>query len=132
MSHSDHDAIIDAFRRVDGRIYTCNRADRHKGYTHIHGPNFHPQARATRCTNHAVVVEKFNGTVSPRSPVGSKMQGLNRRDCSIKTDPLGRSHRKNYGSFHTGFDVGTIRARWATLDDFAREVIARAKAESQW
>jgi hypothetical protein len=132
MAHPDHDAIIDAFRRVGGTIYTCDRADPNDGYTHIHGPSFRPASGATRCMDHAVVVEKHNGTVSPRDPVGVNMQGCSRTQSSIKVDPLGHSHRNNYGAFHTGFDVGIIRTRWRTLDDFAREVIAQAKANSLW
>lgn len=132
MAHPDHDAIIDAFYRVGGTICTCDRADPDEGYTHIHGPNFPPVAGATRCLNHVVAVEKYNGTMSPRDPIGVNMQGRTRSQCSIKVDPLGHSHQKNYGAFHTGFDVGTIRARWKTLDDFARDVIACARASSLW
>jgi hypothetical protein len=132
MAHPDHDAIVDAFRRVGGTIYTCNRADPIDGYTHIHGPSFPPQTGAIRCNSHAVVVEKFNGTVSPRTPVGTLMQGSIRAQCSIKINPLGHSHRENYGNFGTGFDIPSIRARWSTFDDFAREVIAKSKAASTW
>lgn len=96
------------------------------------GPNVPPAAGATRCMNHSVVVEKFNGTMSPRDPVGVKMKGLSRSDKLIKIDPLGHSHQKNYGAFHTGFDIGTIRTQWRTLDDFARDVIAQAQANSLW
>ena len=132
MAHPDHDAIIEAFQRVGGNIRRCNRADPEEGYTHIHGPNHHPPDGATRCNDHAITVEKFNGTMSPRHPTGVNMHGLRRTECSIKNDPLGYSHQKNYGAFHTGFDIGTIRARWKTLDDFAEEVIRHAKAESMW
>ncbi len=132
MAHPDHNSIIAAFQRVGGTIYTCERADPSDGYTHIHGPSFPPQPGATRCAKHAVVVEKFNGTVSPRSPVGKKMQGHPRTQNSVKVDSLGHSHREHYGDFDVGFDVPAIRARWASFDDFAKEVIAHAKAEGQW
>jgi hypothetical protein len=132
MAHPDHDAVVDAFQRVGVTIYTCDRADPNEGYTHIHGPSFRPAPGATRCMDHAVAVEKCNGTVSPRDPVGVNMQGHSRPQRSIKIDPLGHSHQKNYGAFHTGFDMSTIRARWRTLDDFARDVIAQAKASSLW
>lgn len=132
MAHPDHQALLAAFRRACGTITTCDRADPNDGYTHIHGPSSPAVPHAKRCATHAVVIEKFNGTVSPRAPVGQQLQGLDRPECSIKSDVLGHSHRKNYGNFGVGFDTATIRQRWSTLDDFARAVIAASQAAGQW
>ena len=132
MASLDHDAIVAAFRRVAGTIYTCDRGHPDKGYTHIHGPNHQPARGALRCGDHALAVEKYNGTLSPRDPIGTAMHGHSRSQRPIKQDPMGYSHKKSFGAFHTGFDIGTIRKRWKTLDDFAVEVIKHAKARSLW
>lgn len=126
MPHVDHDALIAAFRRVDPGIRTCDRGDPLLGYTHIHGP--HQPPGNGHCTNHTVTVEKQNGTVSLRAPIAAAMGGTARAPVPISQDPMGYSHRADYGKFGVGFTSATIQGKWNPLDDFAREVIRQAQA----
>lgn len=96
-----------------------------RGYTHIHGP--HQKPGNGHCTTHTVTVEKQNGTVSLREPLAVAMGGTARAPVPITQDPMGYSHRADYGNFGVGFTAATIQGRWNTLDDFAREVIRQAK-----
>jgi hypothetical protein len=123
MTHPDHDAVVDAFRRVGAPTNQCDRGGP-GGYTHVHGPS--QQVHPDRCTTHAVCVEKQNGTVAVRSPVGEMLGGRRRPDLPIARHPLGYSHRPDYGQFDHAFDLPAIRANWPTLDAFARDVIAAA------
>lgn len=126
----DHDAIIEAFRRVDPRIQIDHRGG-DPGYTHIRGPsqNRHP----TRCTTHWICVECFNGTVSLRRPLALEMK-LHRRSYGkkIREHPLGYSRRPNFGWHDHALDVAEIAHRWPSLDGFAREVIDRCRAHTTW
>lgn len=125
MTHSDHDAIVDAFRRVGGPTSQCDRGGP-GAYTHVHGPS--QPLSPERCTTHAVCVEKTNGTVAVRSPVCEALGGSPRPDLPIAQHPLGYSHRPDYGQFNYAFDVPTIRAKWQTFDNFARAVVAAVKS----
>jgi hypothetical protein len=127
MPHPDHDAILAAFRRVDPSITTCDRGDPQNGYTHIHGPS-QPRG-ADRCNSHSVVVEKQNGTLSLRAPIGVQLGGVARAQLPISSNVLGYSYRSNYGEYGIGFDAPAVRRGWASLDDFARAVIAAARQQ---
>lgn len=129
MAHPDHDAVVDAFRRVDPGIVICDRGGA-PGYTHIHAGT--QALGATRCTTHAVVVEKQNGTVSLRAPLAQQFNGVKRPPLPIAQHPLGYSHRSDYGSFDHGFASRDLSAGWSTLDDFARDVIQAAKVINYW
>ncbi len=131
MPHPDHNAIVAAFATVDPTCRAgCHRGDPARGYTHIHGPSqaSHPD----RCSTHSVIVEKFNGTVSVRRPIGATLGGTRRTAIPIAQDPMGYSVGPEFGDFDIGFTVVTILARWATFDNFARAVIASARASHVW
>lgn len=125
MPHPDHDDLLAAFGRVEPGIQLCHRGHPQSGYTHIHGPRQAPGG--DRCTSHTVTVEKQNGTVSLRSPFGQALGGTARAPVPIGQDPMGYSHRADYGNYGDGFEASIIRARWGTFDAFARDVIAGAR-----
>ncbi len=129
MAHPDHDAIVGAFKQADPRVSCCHRGGP-SGYTHIHGPSHarHP----TRCRNHCVAVEKQNGTVALRRDLALQMGALARPNLAISRHPLGHSHRPDYGEFDHALDVPTIKQKWPTLANFARDVIARCTQIYGW
>lgn len=107
----------------------CDRAGP-GGYTHIHGPNQpkHPD----QCRTHAIAVEKFNGTVALRAPIGQRLGGVLRPDLPISAHPLGYSAGNKYGDFAYAFDSSHILRVWQTYDAFARDVIAAFVAAGSW
>lgn len=129
LPHTDHNEMIAAFAKLDARSTHCCRGGA-RGYTHIHGPNNPENGR--KCTNHVVVVERRNGTVSVRSPIARDMKASKRPDVPITRDPRGYSNGREYGEFGYAFTAQTVRARWDTLDAFAAEVVKRAKAHGFW
>lgn len=134
MAHPDHDAVVDAFQREAARrgdpvpLEVHDRAG-DAGYTHIHGP--HQPRRPKRCRTYAVAVEKFNGTVALRAPIGQQLSGVRRPDVPITTHPLGYSVGP-FGDFGYGFDIPHIMRVWTTLDAFAKDVIAAFAASNNW
>ncbi len=131
MPHPDHDAIIDAFLRVDPACTAgCHRGNPGNGYTHIHGP--HQAIGNHHCTQHGVTVEKTNGTVSLRDPIAQQLGGTPRVAVPIAQDPMGYAVRPNFGHFGRGFTSGKILQGWRTFDDFARDVIAAFRAGPGW
>lgn len=134
MAHPDHDAVLDAFQREAARrgypvpLGICHRAG-DAGYTHIHGPN--QPRRAKHCLTHAVGVEKVNGTVALRAPIGQQLGGVLRPDLPISRHPLGYSVGP-FGAFGYGFDTPHIMRVWPTLDAFAGDVITAFVALGTW
>lgn len=129
MAHVDHDAIVNAFQRVDPSVAICDRGGA-DGYTHVHGPS---QAyRPDRCTSHWIVIEKVNGTVSLRDAAGIAIQGHLRPVVPIKADPLGYSVREDFGGFTLALTAKDIRTRWPTFDDFALDAIQHVRAATTW
>jgi hypothetical protein len=124
-----HDDILDAFRRREPQILTCDRGGV-PGYTHVHGPS--QPADATRCHTHWVVVERHNGTVGLRRPLAAALGALPRPLIPITKHPLGYSCHKAFGEFDNGFEIGTLLDRWATLDAFVRDVIERCRTFGSW
>jgi hypothetical protein len=47
-------------------------------------------------------------------------------------DPLGYSHRQDYGAFHNAITFEAITTSWSSLDDFATDVIAAARKLGAW
>lgn len=134
MAHPDHDAVVDAFqreavRRGDPILRICYRAG-DAGYTHIHGP--HQPYGTERCTTHAIVVEKFNGTVGLRAPIGQQLGGVLRPDVPITAHPLGQSAGAFGRDFTHGFDIQHIMRTWSTLDAFSRDVVAAFVTAHTW
>lgn len=129
MAHADHDDIIEAFRRVDPSVATCDRGGV-DGYTHVHGPRQPHQS--DRCRSHWIVVEKVNGTVSVRDAAGTTVGGRPRVHLPIKVDPLGYSVRDDFGGFTHGLTANDIRSLWPTFDDFARDVIRHVQQRTTW
>jgi hypothetical protein len=133
MSHPDHDAIVEAFQRAESRVRICHRGGA-KGYTHIHGPSKGPPTTRAH-SNHAVVVEKYNGTTSPCHAIAVHMNApLRPLDERIEVNPIGYSTRSKYGRFERAFHFGTIedKSRWTSVDAFVAEVIAIAKKTGDW
>lgn len=134
MAHLDHDAVVDAFQRVAAQrgdptpLRMCDRAG-DTGYTHIHGP--HQPQGLERCTTHAIAIEKYNGTVALRAPIGQHLGAVQRPDMPITKHSLGYSAGA-FGDFDYAFDVPHILKAWSTFDAFARHVIASLAASSRW
>jgi hypothetical protein len=126
---TDHDDILEAFRRIEPGIVTCPRGGE-PGYTHVHGPS--QAADSERCRTHAVVVERLNGTVAVRRPLAIELGASPRPLVPIAEHPLGFSHRGAFGEFDHGWEVAAIRQRWGTLDAFAQEVVNRCRAAGSW
>jgi hypothetical protein len=128
MAHPDYEALLAAFARVDASIKTCDRGGI-DGYTHIHSGT---QIRGDRCASHWILVERSNGTVALRDPIGRKLGGQPRVALPISDHPLGWSVRADFGRYGWGFDAVTLLRRWATLEHFARDVIAAAREHGGW
>lgn len=129
MAHADHDAIVEAFLRVDPRITICHRGGV-KGYTHMHGPS--QVRRRNRCSSHWIVVEKANGTVALRDVAGVATGCRPRPLVSINADPLGYSFRKNFGHFARALTASDIQSRWPTFHDFADDAIRHVRGATTW
>jgi transcriptional regulator with XRE-family HTH domain len=132
FSSEEHDAIVEAFRKVDSRIQTCHRPNGAKpseGYTHIHGPSRRPTP--PRCVGHPLVVERVNGWVGFREPLGKRLNAVKRHDARIQQDPLGYSH-VSIGGHKYVLIPSTILERWGSFENFAREVIKECQELDIW
>lgn len=127
MSQSYHDAVVKAFKRIPGvEVFSLDK------YTHVHGP-MHPCRKGTgKCTSHLAVIESENGTVAPHKEIAITLGGIPRPNEPIRTHPLGHSNGANFGNFGYGFDVGTIRNRWSTYEEFAKAVVLVAQQCGKW
>lgn len=131
-----HDAIVDAFRKVEGGIKTCHRGG-NPGYTHIHGPSCAPTP--PRCRSHPLLIECYHGTVGFREELGLKLQGpLGSRpraemqhDVRIQDDPLGVCCG-SVGGYKYVFSPEMIVDGWDSFDSFAQDVIKECQTLGLW
>jgi hypothetical protein len=78
-----------------------------------------------------VVIEKYNGTVSFRRELGVLLNAELRPNEPITRHPLGVSHAAT-GAFTHALSADMIAERWATVDEFAQEVVRQCKALDNW
>jgi hypothetical protein len=130
-----HDDIVNAFKRAEPRIETCNCAG-DNGYIHIHGPRYPPEKRdpsmqkKKRCVNHCVVIEKGSAAIVFREELGKPLCGRLRPAKNKREDERGGSIGTSTGSFRYVLTRDNVLERG--LAEFVNEVIDCCKKLRIW
>ena len=125
-----HDDIIDAFKRADPNVVTCDRGGLPPAYTHVHSPS--QAIGAKQCNSHWIVVERANGTVALRGQLAQRLGATLRPVRPINARPAGHSAGPKFGAFDRALDPASIAGRWPTADDLVKEVLFAARSLGVW